>query len=83
MPTKHRQTMIDAGLAPTHHGHDRRAVAQSKKLAAADKQVLDEAAKAQKESEATGKAALAEKRARRLARHDAELAAKTPGRKVR
>lgn len=75
--------MIDAGLAPPHHGHEKKAVAQSKKLAAADQALIDQAAKDAAAAERTAKAALAAKRARRAERHAAELAAKTPGRKVR
>ena len=82
VPTRHRQEMIDAGLAEPR-GHDRRAVAQSKRLAKADQDLLDQAEKDRKTAAAVADAALAEKRARRAARHEAELSGKTPARKVR
>lgn len=74
--------MIAGGYAEAR-GHDKRAVKQAKKLEDADQALLDQAEKDREKAEKVAAAALAEKRARRDARHEAERAAAKHGRKVR
>lgn len=68
MPTNHRKQMVKAGYAPAHHGHDKAAVALTKKA--------DDANAALREpNTAETEAAYEARRQAREARHKAEKAA--------
>lgn len=82
MPTQHRQEMIAGGYTAPHHGHARAAVRAAAALEAENQRRLDALAAAEVEAQNTAAVALAEKQAERVARHDAELAAR-PGRRLK
>src|SRR5690349_16429015 len=77
MPTKHRQQMIDQGLSPPHHGHDKRAVRKMADLKSEEQALRDAAATAANVAAEHAQRVQAEKRVAHAARHqrEAEMAA--------
>lgn len=82
MPTAHRQRMIDAGLAPPHHGHDKRAVKEAAVLEQADQALLDQAAADAVVAQEVADKAKADKRVAQASRHADEREAKKFRRKT-